>query len=284
MCRLVAYLGHDVLLEDVLVKPSNSIVMQSLNARESSVRTNGDGFGLGWYAPSIDDTPALFRSIYPAWNDSNLLNLTAKIKSPCFFAHVRAASEGGVTHYNCHPFVHGSWMLMHNGGIYDFIRIKRHLRRLLDDDIYNWIQGETDSEHLFALFIQTAKGRNLQKLSVVAEVVEETFAKIADLIERYAEPGPNYFNLCLTDGRRFFVTRYCSDKTLRPESMHYSVGSRFVAKKGRFHMMQEEKQHGSLIISSEKLTNFRTEWHDVEENHLLMIDTDLSIQTQALSL
>jgi len=146
MCRLVAYLGHEVLLEDVLVKPENSIVMQSLHARESEIPTNGDGFGLGWYAPQISPQPALFTSISPAWNDRNLLNLTAKIKSPCFFAHVRAASAGGVTTYNCHPFVQSQWMLMHNGEIHDFIVAKRHLRHLLDDDIYHWIQGETDSD------------------------------------------------------------------------------------------------------------------------------------------
>ena len=58
MCRLVAYLGHEVLLEDVLVKTINSIVMQSLHARESNMPTNGDGFGLGWYMPNISATPA----------------------------------------------------------------------------------------------------------------------------------------------------------------------------------------------------------------------------------
>ena len=133
MCRLVAYLGHEVLLEDVLVKPINSIVMQSLHARESNMPTNGDGFGLGWYMPNISATPALFKSISPAWNDNNLLHLTAKTKSPNFFAHVRAASASGVTQYNCHPFSLGPWMLMHNGDIHNFIAVKRHLRHLLDD-------------------------------------------------------------------------------------------------------------------------------------------------------
>lgn len=84
MCRFVAYLGHEALLDDILVKPANSIVMQSLHARETVVPTNGDGFGLGWYTPLISEEPALFTSISPAWNDRNLLHLTAKIKSPCF--------------------------------------------------------------------------------------------------------------------------------------------------------------------------------------------------------
>src|SRR5215216_2121688 len=97
MCRFVAFIGEETLLQDILVKPYNSIVMQSLHARETKIPTNGDGFGLGWYAKKISPHPALFTSIAPAWNDRNLLSLTSKIKSKCFFAHVRAASAGGVT-------------------------------------------------------------------------------------------------------------------------------------------------------------------------------------------
>lgn len=282
MCRLVAYLGHEVLLADVLVKPINSIVMQSMHARESSIPTNGDGFGLGWYAPDISDDPALFKSISPAWNDSNLLHLTSKIKSPLFFAHVRASSGGGVTHYNCHPFVRGPWMLMHNGEIHDFIAIKRHLRHLLDDDIYNWIQGETDSEHLFALFLQLSKGKDLSKLSIVADVLQATFQKVIELVKTFSKPGPSYFNVCLTDGRRLVATRYCTDKNRVPETMHYSMGSRYVEKNGRYHMLAEGGKRGSLLVTSEKLTNFNAEWHDVPVNHLVMVDADFSVDARAL--
>ncbi len=282
MCRLVAYLGHEVLLESVLVKPINSIVMQSLHARESKIPTNGDGFGLGWYAPDISTTPALFRSTSPAWNDNNLLHLTAKIKSPCFFAHVRAASAGGVTHYNCHPFIHGNWMLMHNGEIFNFMDVKRHLRHLLEDDIYNWIQGETDSEHLFALFLQLSKGKDLTNLSVVADVLQETLAQIIQLIKEFSVPGPSYFNICLTDGQRILASRYCNDKRLVPETMHYSFGSHYVVKNGHYHLVAKEGKRGSLLIASEKLTNFDAEWHDVPANHLMMVDADLSLQLRSL--
>lgn len=282
MCRLVAYLGHEVLLEDVLVKPINSIIMQSLHARESKWPTNGDGFGVGWYAPDISPNPALFKSISPAWNDNNLLNLTAKIKSPAFFAHVRAASAGGVTHYNCHPFRHGPWMLMHNGEISNFMDVKRHLRHLLDDDIYNWIQGETDSEHLFALFLQFSKGKDLSNLSDVAGLLHDAFEQIILLTEEFSEPGPSYFNVCLTDGHRLLATRYCTDKNLSPETMHYSVGSRFVVRDGRYHMLRGQGKSGGLLVTSERLTDFEAEWHDVPVNHLMMVEADLSIKLRAL--
>lgn len=278
MCRLVAYMGPDILLEDVLVNPINSIVMQSLHARESRMPTNGDGFGLGWYMPAISPEPGLFTSISPAWNDRNLLNLTAKIKSPCFFAHVRAASATGVTNYNCHPFLHEQWMLMHNGDIHDFITIKRHLRHLLDDDIYHWIQGETDSEHLFALFLQLAKGRDLAQLSVVADVLMETLATITQLIKTFATPGSSTYNICLTDGRRLLATRYSTDKRIKPESLHYSVGSEFVLRDGRYRMLQEGEKRDCILVTSEKLTNIEADWHLVPANSLMMVDTDLQFE------
>ncbi len=282
MCRLVAYLGHNLLLEDVLVKPINSIVMQSLHARESSIPTNGDGFGLGWYAPHISHDPALFTSIAPAWNDRNLLNLTAKIQSPAFFAHVRAASAGGVTQYNCHPFVHKQWMLMHNGGIHAFLTIKRHMRRLLDDDIYDWIKGETDSEHLFALFLQLAKGHDLSQLSVVADILEETFVTIAQLLKAHNQEGESHYNICLTDGHRILATRYCTDETIIPETLHYAMGSRFVVENAHHHMLQEDGRRNCVLISSEKLTNAESEWQTVPAHHMMLVDSDKRVQFRAL--
>lgn len=269
MCRLIAYLGDTVLLETILVKPENSIIRQSLHARETDVPTNGDGFGLGWYVHDISNTPALFTSISPAWGDRNLLNLTAKIRSTCFFAHVRAASTGAVSQYNCHPFVHGKWMLMHNGGIADFIAIKRHLRRLLDDDIYNWIKGDTDSEHLFALFLQLAKGKNLSQIAVVGETLMKTIQLINQLVASYGKRKTSYFNICLTDGKRIFLTRYCTNKRIMPLTLHYFSGRSFVHSEDPS-VIHDVKQ--CVLIASERLTELSSDWQNVPANYLVMID------------
>lgn len=258
MCRFVAYMGQEILMEDILVKPLNSIVMQSLEARETTIPTNGDGFGLGWYSPQISLEPALFTSIFPAWNDQNLRHLTSKIKSSCFFAHVRAASVGGVNTYNCHPFIFRNCMLMHNGGLFDFLKIKRHLRHLLDDDIYNWIQGETDSEHFFALFLQNAKRKTINSLQVLVDIFRETLEQILELEKLYGENGPSFFNICLTDGQRVVASRYStnSDEYL---SLHYS-----------------QTEHYSLI-TSERLTDVCEDWHEVPPNNILLVDANRKI-------
>lgn len=281
MCRLVAYLGHEVLLESVIVKPTNSLVSQSMCARESEYPTNGDGFGLGWYAPEINEIPALFTSVYPAWNDRNLLNLASKIESPCFFGHVRAASAGGVTQYNCHPFVHKKWMFMHNGGINDFMTVKRHIRHLLDDDIYEWIQGDTDSEHLFALFLQMAKGRDLKKFDAVADLVHDVYGKLHEIMQEFGQPGTSFLNVCITDGTRILATRYCSDKRFKPESMHYAIGNRYVLKDRHYRVLRKGPPRCALV-ASEVLDDFSREWKEIPEHHMLMVDEDLEFEIRSL--
>jgi glutamine amidotransferase len=53
MCRWLAYSGSPVLLEELLYKPENSLVTQSRHARLGVEATNGDGFGVGWYATAL---------------------------------------------------------------------------------------------------------------------------------------------------------------------------------------------------------------------------------------
>ena len=116
MCRWLAYSGSPVLLEELLYKPEHSLIDQSLHARLGVDTTNGDGFGVGWYDTDNAQTPAVFRSIEPAWNDRNLREVAGHVLSPLFLAHVRAASAGmPVQQTNCHPFKHGKWLFVHNG-------------------------------------------------------------------------------------------------------------------------------------------------------------------------
>jgi len=282
MCRLVAYLGPNTLLEEILVKPRNSLISQSLHARESKIFTNGDGFGIGWYAPHISADPGLFTSLTPAWSNRNLLYLAAKIESPCFFGHVRAASSGGVSTFNCHPFIYQQWMLMHNGEINDFINVKRHIRHLLNDDIYQWVKGETDSEHLFALFIQRAQGRDLSQLNEVANLLQATLQEVNELVNRYSEKdtGGSFYNICLTDGTRLITSRYCTNPQTLPESLHYITESSLLS---RAHRRQKNALAPQFVlVASEKLNSFRKDWHDVPPNHLLLVDTDLQISFRAL--
>jgi hypothetical protein len=113
MCRFVAYLGQPTYLEELIARPRHSLLRQSLRAEEAKTVTNGDGFGIGWYGERPE--PAVYREVMPAWSDDNLLALSGTLRSHLFFAHVRAATSGGIARSNCHPFRWRRWLFMHNG-------------------------------------------------------------------------------------------------------------------------------------------------------------------------
>src|SRR5947207_14885248 len=99
MCRWLAYSGSPILLSRALYSPAHSLIDQSLHSTLGAEATNGDGFGIGWY--DEEPQPGVFHSIEPAWNDHNLLELAGHIRSPVFFAHIRAAIGSAVQQTNC---------------------------------------------------------------------------------------------------------------------------------------------------------------------------------------
>ncbi len=138
----MAYKGTPIVIDKLLYQPKNSLINQSFHAREIEEPLNGDGFGVGWYVPELNDEPITFVSVNPAWNNRNLRNLAPRIKTDCLVAHVRAASVGDVSESNCHPFQYKNLLMAHNGGVENFGLIKRQIRDPLSDELYNWIKGQ----------------------------------------------------------------------------------------------------------------------------------------------
>ena len=204
MCRFVAYLGEPIFLEDLIAKPRHSLMRQSLRAEEAKTVTNGDGFGIGWYGQRPD--PAVYREVMPAWSDDNLLALSGTLHSRLFFAHVRAATAGGIARQNCHPFRHGRWMFMHNGQIGGYAQIRRLLEARLPDSLYAARCGATDSELLFLLALGRIEA-GTPALQAMHEVVDE----VRTLMQQHDIEQPLRFAAALTDGEQLHAFRWASD-------------------------------------------------------------------------
>jgi glutamine amidotransferase len=153
MCRWLAYSGSPLLLEELLLKPAHSLIDQSLHSKLGATTTNGDGFGLGWYG--AEETPGIFHSTDPAWNNHNLRELAQHLTSRLVFAHIRASTGTAVQRTNCHPFRYGRWLWMHNGAIREFRSVKRDLAFAVDPSLYPLIEGSTDTELFFYLALST---------------------------------------------------------------------------------------------------------------------------------
>ena len=292
MCRFVAYLGSPIIIDELLLKPENSLVNQSYDAEEMSQTLNGDGFGLGWYVKEIREAPGLFKSITPAWSNQNLLYNASLIRTNCLFAHIRAATEGHIAELNCHPFIYDKFLMMHNGGIPKFDRIKRRLRSHLDEEFYLWVKGQTDSEHIFALLMQHVKeikqsiNRPLET-SEVADAFKRTFDVIEDMrrdagIENTDKPAA--YNMMITDGERIYGTRYSSDPQRGSPTLYYSTGARYTCDGGVCRMVTDNGNHEkAALIVSEKLTLDPTDWKPIPVNHFIAVERDLSVETGLLN-
>ena len=68
--------------------------------------------------------------------DQNLRELAGHVRSPLFFAHIRAAIGPAGQQANCHPSRYGRWLFMHNGFIDWFAAIKRDLVLAVDESLY----------------------------------------------------------------------------------------------------------------------------------------------------
>jgi glutamine amidotransferase len=204
MCRLAAYFGAPIYLEELIAKPRHSLMQQSLRAEEAKVATNGDGFGVGWYGER--EEPGVYRDASPAWADDNLLALSQNLRSGLFFAHVRAATAGANSRQNCHPFRHGRHLFMHNGQIGGYGQLRRTLESTLPDTLYAARKGATDSELLFLLAMARVEA-GVPLEAAMLGVLDETVA----LMRERGIHAPLRFAAVLADGERLLAFRMSSD-------------------------------------------------------------------------
>jgi predicted glutamine amidotransferase len=291
MCRFIAYIGKPIFADELLLKPKNSLMKQSHHALEAEMTVNGDGFGIGWYNHYRRKEPALFRSIRPAWNDENLSYNASMIKTNCLFAHIRAATQGGVSIQNSHPFQYKEFLMMQNGGIKEFNKIKMKLINRLDENIFQWINGQTDTQYIFALFI-TIVGELKKELNIegealnfdqLASCVSQTFAEIEVMKKKAQIESPSLYNLVLTNGKSLIATRYSTQPEIETRSLHISSSvESYTRENEELNSGSVKEDERSVLISSEVLTENRKIWKQVPENHFIMVEEDLTVRIEPL--
>ena len=261
MCRWLAYSGSPVCIEDLLYKPQNSLVMQSKHAHMGADPLNGDGFGVGWYGGF--DTPGLFRSIEPAWNDRNLRELSRHATSRRVFAHVRASTGTAVQQTNCHPFRHGRWLWMHNGSITRFPEVKRDLALAVDPALFPEIEGSTDSEMFFFLALTFGLAQDpCAAVSRAVGLIEETG-------RRHEIGFPVQMTVATTDGETTWAFRYSSEG--RSRSLFHSADISTLRRQYPDNPQLHQLADDARLIVSEPLGDLQGAWREVPESSCLVV-------------
>jgi ergothioneine biosynthesis protein EgtC len=281
MCRFVLYLGEPIFLETLLAKPVNSLINQSWDA-ELRDPLNGDGFGVAWYAHDVGPEPAVFKAPTPAWNNRNLLQLGRVTKSTCILAHVRAATPGViVSETNCHPFVWNKFSFMHNGDIAGFPTIRRSLVASLSEEAFSILEGQTDSEHLFALFLDSLWARNERVgLETIAQALEDAINALHRLLIEKGITANTQLNIAISDGTQAVAIR-CATEDVKMPTLYWHEGRRYVCENGIARMVDFDVRSDTIIIASEPLSD-DPGWEALEPNSMILVGPDHRISIRPL--
>ncbi len=267
MCRWLGYSGGRIKLSELLFKPKNNLIDQSMSSRSAETPTNADGFGVGWYG--LNDQPGLFRSIRPAWNDFNLRDLSDNVESHLFLAHVRATSMATVQETNCHPFRYKNWLFVHNGEIFEIEKIRRDLLMAVAPKYFENILGTTDSELMFHLALTFGLEQDPPRaLSRMAGFIEKTGRE-------HGIPESLWMTLGVTDGTNLFSVRYASDQ--QAPTLYHSTDVQDIYK------INPETQglfgEDARAIVSEPAGVYAEMWEEVPQASIAIVrEGDFSIQ------
>ncbi|MEE0902085.1 MAG: class II glutamine amidotransferase [Methanobrevibacter sp.] len=113
------------------------------------------------------------------------------------FAHIRLATVGEIISPNCHPFIEAddnnrSWMLIHNGTIFDFPELDKYR------DVEN---GDTDSERILLYIID--KINEFEKAKNAPSTIKERFNLLTEVITDLSKN--NKLNLMFYDGDLTYI-------------------------------------------------------------------------------
>lgn len=108
------------------------------------------GWGLGYYSAG-----EVLRRIEPRERGEELdaYAVLSELAADLVIMHTREATVGSVRRENTHPFRFGDWLFAHNGTIEGFADLMPALREAMPPFVLRNLVGDTDSEHLFHLFL-----------------------------------------------------------------------------------------------------------------------------------
>ena len=260
MCRLFAMSAgaRPLSAEFWLLDAPDNLTVQS--------HRNPDGTGLGIFDPQ--GRAVVHKAPISAFSDADFAYESRRERSRMFLAHVRFASTGALTFANTHPFEQEGRLFAHNGVLAGLPQLEHELgedRRL--------VEGETDSERLFALITRETRRREGDlRAGIVAAV-----SWVAERLPVYA------LNLILTTESELFALRYPETNTLyildraagghrggQPLQHRSSLGTRVHS--------EEAAQRPVVVLASEPMDE-DPGWRALESGELLHVDAELTVSS-----
>lgn len=266
MCRLFAFRSNTAgKVHHALVSEANSLRVQS--------NEHKDGWGIAYYDNGL---PQVARGIGPAHQDAEFERVSQLVSSQAVLAHVRLASVGEVSLKNAHPFQFSTWMFAHNGTLAQFGQKKQAVEALIHPEFRECIQGDTDSERCFYVFLsflrQKPGGLENPHSQTVSEALAQTMREVSAACDPGAEEASS-LNFIVTNGAILAASRrnrplFFSEWKKKKDTQHIDPSQGMALRQ--------------LIVSSEKLSS-ADHWHDIAQNEIISVDEELVFSRMRLA-
>jgi hypothetical protein len=261
MCRLLGLrTSRPVPLYRYLIGGDNSFAVQSLE--------HPDGWGLAYFR---DERPTVVKSILPAICDELFEKTSFEVEAETLLAHIRRATAGRVAQTNCHPFRRGSWVFAHNGHIQGIEHLRGELLDLIAPDLRDQVEGNTDSELYFSLFLTALRERvALDEPSPTVEHLRQALTWAVATIRRLADPPgahpePSWLTCLASNGG--VMLGLCGGRPLALQQR--------LADGGRDSMIM----FSSEAISAKGFQPALASWHELGDDEIAVVGRDLSVTT-----
>jgi predicted glutamine amidotransferase len=264
MCRLFGMSGG---LEPVtatfwLLEAPDSLAVQS--------RREPDGTGLGAYTAT--GTPTIDKQPLAAYADAAFGRDAREIRSRTFVAHVRYASNGGLTVANTHPFEQSGRIFAHNGVIGDVPGLQSELGEAMA-----LVGGDTDSERFFALIT-----REIERAGEVAGGIAAACGWIAAHLPVLS------LNFILITGEELWALRYPDTHDLfvleRPAG-GAGGGRRHLehaSARGSIRVRSGDLADRPAVVAASERMDEDAGWTEVAPGELIHVGPDLAVDRRQI--
>jgi glutamine amidotransferase len=234
MCRLLGIASSEPTAFRALLR-------EAPNSLATLSEKHPDGWGIAVHSEEWQ----LEKQACCARSDARFHESALSAEGHVLVAHIRQKTVGPSSIHNTHPFRRGRWVFAHNGTVKDVAHLRRGISRARHDEI----NGDTDSEVLFAYLltrIDDARDGDLDTL--VFDVAAE--------LRAHSEFGS--FNFLLSDGEVTYAHRFGRSLYLlerRPRAPRPAP---------------PERRGHAVLVASEMITS--EPWTELPEGTLLRID------------
>jgi glutamine amidotransferase len=230
-------------------------------------RRHPDGYGIATFgeqgSPKVQKRPAA------AYRDEQFARAAREEESSTFVAHVRYASTGNLAPRNTHPFEQRGRVLAHNGHLEGLDVLEERL----GPEGRGLVQGDTDSERLFAL------------ITTELERGGDPEAAIRAALEWVARELPVYsINLVLATASDLWALRYPEANPLLvlERAPGGPSGGRHLdaaSAAGRIRVRSGDLAERAVVVFASEPMDEDPGWRSLEPGELVRVDENLNVSS-----